>query len=150
MRHGGRLVAVAVLTIGWCCAVTCIPQKPCDDPMRRIPFYSILFKHCKCRYSDWSEWTIPQNVTSVAVPTHQCPSKMAWPEERWRKVISGYECEDIKEERHICKLYNMKPCLLHAWIRHTMALLTHFCLYIMYITQFIKKTIHPYLTYHSM
>ena len=98
-----RLVAVLVLTIAWFSVAT-RSEVPCDHYLREDPFFSYYFEHCKCRYTDWTEWTIPENATSVAVPSHQCPSGMAWPEERWQKVISGYECEDIKrDERHICK-----------------------------------------------
>ena len=80
---------------------------PCNHRLRQSANFSPFFEHCVCRYSNWTEWTIPVNATSVAVPSYQCPSEMAWPEERWQKVISGYECEDKREERHIlCKLWN--------------------------------------------
>ena len=73
--------------------------------------FLMFFEHCKCRYSDWTDWTIPENATFIAVPSYQCPSGMAWPEERWQKVISGYECEDEREERHLCKLGNNHACI---------------------------------------
>ena len=83
------------------------PVRPfsCDHYLRQNANFSLFFEHCECRYGDWTEWTIPVNATSIAVPSYQCCSGMAWPEERWQKVIGGYECEDKREERHmLCKL----------------------------------------------
>ena len=101
-----RLVALSiVLTAAWFSVATCRLQFPCDSRWRGVAGFSMFFDHCQCRYSNWTDWTIPENATSVVVPSDQCPSGMAWPEERWPKIISGYECEDIKrEERHVCKL----------------------------------------------
>ena len=76
---------------------------PCDHYLRQYAKFSLSFEHCECRYSDWTEWTIPENATSIVVPSNQCRSEMAWPEERWQEVISGYKCKPLYEERHICK-----------------------------------------------
>ena len=100
------LVAVLILTITWFSVATFRLQFSCDHHLQQNVNYSKFFEHCKCRYSDWTEWVIPENAISVAVPSQKCPSEMAWPEERWQKVISGYECENKREERHICKLCN--------------------------------------------
>ena len=102
-----RLVAVAVLIIACVFLATCRQQFPCNHHLRHN---AMFFEHCECRYSDWTEWAIPENAITVAVPANQCPSEKAWPEERWQKVISGYQCEHKREERHICKLCNNHEC----------------------------------------
>ena len=66
-----------------------------------------------CHYSNWTDVTPLVNATPIAVPYNQCSSQEASLGERWQFAISGYECEgsqckeceDRKEERHICKIY---------------------------------------------
>ena len=100
-----RLEAISVIAIAWFAVATCQIQFPCDSLLRHLPAFSQFFAHCECQYTNWTEWATPVNASPIPVPRNQCNSTVARPEERWRTVISGDECEDTRDERHICVVY---------------------------------------------
>ena len=94
-----RLAASAAVALALFAVATC-RELPCNSQLRLISRLSHLFTHCSCSYSEWTEWAA---IRSTPVPRSQCPSGKALTEERRRRVVSGHNCDERREEKVICK-----------------------------------------------
>ena len=74
-------------------------QLDCNSQLRLL--YPELFKHCNCKYSDWSDWE-PVPGSAVSIPTWQCSSGEAYTERRTQEAIEE-GCDPRTESRRICK-----------------------------------------------
>jgi hypothetical protein len=92
-----RLAASTAAVFALFAVASC--QLSCNSQLRLLPQFQHLFSHCGCTYSTWSDW---EPISTVDVPTSQCPSGKSITEERIQRVVSG-GCAEKKETRNICE-----------------------------------------------